>query len=165
MDRLFLALWPDAATRDAIARWQQGWAWPAGAARVRAERLHLTLHFLGNVESARVAALVAGLRVPFRPFILQFGQGELWLHGVAVLAPTQVPEALQALHGRLAGALKAQGLPTQEREFRPHVTMARRAAHAAPPARGPALTWQVRDGYVLARSLPGGQGYGILARF
>ena len=47
--RLFLALWPDDGTREALAGCRDAWAWDAHAVPERTERLHLTLHFLGAV--------------------------------------------------------------------------------------------------------------------
>ena len=72
---LFVALWPDSATRAAIAQWQRAWHWPLRAAPVRAERLHITLHFLGDVPGERLGEIAAGLQCPFEPFELEFGHG------------------------------------------------------------------------------------------
>jgi 2'-5' RNA ligase len=47
--RLFIALWPTPAVRAAVAARRDAVGWPAGAAPVRNERLHMTLHFLGAV--------------------------------------------------------------------------------------------------------------------
>ncbi|MGZ5196110.1 MAG: RNA 2',3'-cyclic phosphodiesterase [Ramlibacter sp.] len=163
--RLFTGLWPDAATAAEIARWQAGWQWPSQAAPTQPERLHVTLHFLGNVAGTRVAELVDGLRVPVDAFTLEFGAGEVWPNGVAVLLPSEQPAALSRLHARLGDAVRRLQLPVEERPYRPHVTLARRARGASPPPAGADLRWRVADGYVLACSLPGGAGYEILHRF
>ena len=163
--RLFIALWPDALTRAAIADWQQAWIWPERAAPVRAERLHLTLHFLGDVPAAQLAALSAGLPVASESFELALGRAEVWPNGVAVLRPAQTPPALLELHARMAAALVKLELPVESRPFRAHVTLARRAWKAKPPDQHAAITWRVDDGCVLVRSLPGGAGYEVLARF
>ena len=55
--RLFLGLWPDASTRAALERESARWTWPAAARRTAPERLHLTLHFLGNTPVEQVPAL------------------------------------------------------------------------------------------------------------
>ena len=89
--RLFVALWPDPVTRAAIAQWQRAWDWPPRAAPVKAERLHLTLHFLGDVPAGRLGEIAAGLRSPFEPFELEFGHGEVWPNGIAVLEPADTP--------------------------------------------------------------------------
>jgi 2'-5' RNA ligase len=163
--RLFLALWPDPATRDAVAQWQNAWKWPDRAAPEKRERLHLTLHFLGNVPAQRVAALVDGLRVPCEPLSLELGRGEVWPNGVAVLRPDSAPPSLLALHAALSQRVTDFGLPVDTRAFRPHITLARRAAGARPPPQGPHLRWPADQGYVLVSSLPGGAGYKVLARF
>ncbi|MES2153412.1 MAG: 2'-5' RNA ligase family protein [Pseudomonadota bacterium] len=55
--RLFLALWPGAAVRAQLGERRDDWRWPRAASPVADGRLHLTLHFLGEVERARVAPL------------------------------------------------------------------------------------------------------------
>jgi len=125
----------------------------------------MTLHFLGNVAASRVAELVEGLSMPFEPFSLEFGTGEVWPNGVAVLLPRDQPAALTRLHARLGEAAGRLQLPVDDRPYRPHVTLARRARGATPPSAGADLRWRVHGGYVLARSLPGGAGYEVLHRF
>ena len=163
--RLFLALWPDPATRAAIAAWQRDWAWPAEAAPVPADRLHLTLHFIGNVPRDKLPGLASGLKVAFAPFDLELRRGEVWPNSVAVLQPDRTPTAMKWLHGDLAGALRNLELPVEDRPFRPHVTLARHARRAVPPPQHAGVDWRASDGYVLAQSLPAGGGYEILARF
>ena len=163
--RLFLALWPDPATRDAIASWQRTWTWPERAAPVAPGRLHLTLHFLGPVPAQELSALVAVLKgVPGEGFTLTLGVPEVWSNGVAVLRPESAPAGLLRLHRNLAQCVAAFGLPLDPRPYRPHVTLARRAIGAQPPA-APCLQWEIARAYVLARSLPGGAGYQVLERF
>lgn len=163
--RLFIAVWPDAAARDAIAGWRQAWMWPPGAALVPPERLHLTLHFLGDVAPSQLPALSAALRVPFEPFELEFGTVQVWPGGIAVLRPHRTPAALLALHARLAGALAALHRPVESRPYQAHVTLARRAAGARPPPGEPEFRWRADAGFVLVRSLPNGGGYEVLERF
>jgi RNA 2',3'-cyclic 3'-phosphodiesterase len=151
--RLFIALWPDAGVRDALADWSGQWQWNAAAKRVPAERLHLTLHFLGDVPRARMPALRVALRLPFAPFSVSLGRPALWPGGIAVLEPDRVPTRLRQLHAALGEALQRLTLPAEQRIYRPHVTLARRAGSALPPLRGPRLRWPVR-GYALVESRP-----------
>src|SRR4051812_13067906 len=94
--RLFIALWPTDAVRDAIAAWQSQWAWPQKASVVKAERLHVTLHFLGEVPPERVLDLRYVLS-PIRPqnFDLHFTRHETWQHGMTVLRPGNSPTQLR----------------------------------------------------------------------
>lgn len=164
--RLFIALWPTDAVRQAVAQWQSEWQWPERAALVAAAKLHLTLHFLGDVEERRVLDLKYVLKsVPASPIDLHFGRPEIWAHGVAVLRPDKSPTALRSLHARIGLALAQIGMPTAEQSFRPHVTLARRATAAKLPERTADITWAAANGFVLAQSPGGGRGYEILERF
>lgn len=163
--RLFTALWPAPSLRAAIAKWQGTWDWPRQAARVKADRLHATLHFLGDVPTRRLLELAGALAVPFESFELELGVAAVWPNGVAVVEPIATPPALTGLHARLDVVLRRLEIPVDTRPYRPHITLARRAHAARPPAEGPAFRWRVDDGYVLVRSLPGGAGYEVIARF
>jgi 2'-5' RNA ligase len=152
--RLFLALWPAPDVRAALQARRDAWAWPRGASPVHADKLHVTLHFLGDQPAESLPALLDGLAVPFSPFALQVGRAELWHNGIAVLAPQAVPQPLLDLHAALSRALVALGLQPETRAYRPHVTMARRANGVAVPQDGPVVDWQV-DGYALVASRGG----------
>ena len=152
--RPFLALWPTDAVRDRLRTWRDAFTWPRGAAPVSTDKLHVTLHFLGNLPSARLPELLDGLAVPVSPFSLQFGRAALWHGGIAVLEPHGEPQALLDLHARLSDALLALGLQPEARKYRPHVTMARRANGAGMPASGPAIDWAVSR-YALVESCSG----------
>ncbi|WP_036251436.1 RNA 2',3'-cyclic phosphodiesterase [Massilia sp. BSC265] len=152
--RLFLALWPDPALRHLLTGWRDAWVWPKGAAPVHADKLHVTLHFLGGLPSDRLPELLDGLKVPFEPFRLDLMRAALWHNGIAVLEPDLTPPGLAALHTRLSDALVALGLQPEARRYRPHVTMARRAAGATVPTDGPPVLWDVR-GYALVESKNG----------
>ncbi|MEO6319080.1 MAG: RNA 2',3'-cyclic phosphodiesterase [Polaromonas sp.] len=146
--RLFLALWPDDALRRALLWRRDAWLWPVSTVLVPPENFHLTLHFLGNVPISRLpelTELAPGLGVPCEPFALSLGHAELWPHGIAVLKPDEpdepdaVPPPLAQLHEALQLALTRLALPTENRAYRPHITLARHAQAAVPPTRGPAL--------------------------
>jgi 2'-5' RNA ligase len=163
--RLFLALWPDPAVRQQLRDWRELWTWPRGAAPVRTDKLHLTLHFLGNQPSDALPALLDGLAVPFSPFRLELGVAELWHNGIAVLSPAAPPQALLDLYAALSAALPGVGLQPEARDYRPHVTMARRARGAEVPQSGPAIDWSI-DHYTLVESRPGdGGGYTVLREY
>lgn len=159
--RLFLAVWPDAAARQALLRWREAARWPAGAAPTPPEQLHLTLHFIGDVPRARLPEVAEGLAVSCGRCRVAFDRAECWPRGLAVLGTAAPPAALAELHGRLAEALRALGLPVERRPWRPHVTLARRAAGALLPPGGPGADWAV-DGYALVQSAG---GYRTLRRY
>ena len=152
--RLFLALWPDPGLRHLLKERRDAWAWPKSASPVHADKLHVTLHFLGGLPGERLPELLQGFAVPFEPFRLELNRAALWHNGIAVLEPERAPPELLALHARLSSALVALGLPPEARSYRPHVTMARRAGGATLPPDGPPLVWDAR-GYSLVESKNG----------
>jgi len=161
--RLFLALWPGREARQTLHAWQSRWVWPAGAQVVAPARLHLTLHFLGDLPSQHVPDLARSLQVPFERFEIQFGRVAVWPDGMAVIEPDAVPPGLLALHDKLGEVLQRQGRPLDARAYRPHVTWARRARAATGPAEGIAIRWRVQ-GYALVQSTPG-HGYANVATY
>ncbi|OON60433.1 2'-5' RNA ligase [Massilia sp. KIM] len=154
--RLFLALWPDPFIREQLREWRDAWGWPQDAAPVADDKLHLTLHFLGNLPDERLPELLDGLALPFDPFAVEIGRAVLWPRGLAVLEPHGEPPELLALHARLGEALVSLGLQPEQRAYRPHVTMARRAVGCKLPASGPSVLWQARS-YALVESRGGYQ--------
>lgn len=153
--RLFVALWPGARVRQALAACRDCQRWSPGAAPTRDDKLHLTLHFIGAVPLARLNEVAAGLQVPFRPFVLRLDAIECWRGGLAVLRPQAPPPRLLQLHADLAAVLRRLELPLQARAFRPHVTLARRNLPAQPLTPSEPVRWRV-NGYALVRSLPDG---------
>ena len=151
--RLFVTLWPDEAVRDALARQRDGWRWPHAATPVKTDQLHMTLHFLGEVERELIPDLSDALAVPFSPFELTLGRALRWPHGIAVLEPLTVPSPLLHLHARLGKALAGMGMSLDQRPYRPHVTLARRAGDVTAPAQAAPFTWHV-GGYRLMASAP-----------
>ncbi|MGL4576759.1 MAG: RNA 2',3'-cyclic phosphodiesterase [Burkholderiaceae bacterium] len=149
--RLFIGLLPSSHTRQQLKRFADAWQWAPGAVRTRPERLHLTLHFLGDVPAFKLPALKRGLQVPFAPFELCFGAPAVWNQGVAVIEPAFIPQALVDLHDALAAALAREGVQSVRHGFTPHITLARKAGGSVPPAQPLAVRRRVSE-YVLIRS-------------
>jgi 2'-5' RNA ligase len=161
--RLFLALWPDAEVRAALARYADTWQWPRNVARVRADKLHLTLHFIGNVARSRIPEL-SRTSLPFEPFSLQLGCPEIWPHGIAVMRPHVFPAELSRLQAALGDVLRDIALPVDAREFNPHVTLARRAHEAVPPTGMAAIEWPVADYALVESGFDANRSYTVIAR-
>jgi 2'-5' RNA ligase len=159
--RIFLALWPDAKTQKALVTYRDALALPADARIVEPADLHMTVHFIGAVPRAEIKNLIAALDVPFEPEPLVLTRAALWNEHIAVLLTDETPGPLEALHRSLADRLIEHGLAPEERHYRPHVTLARRASGLLVPTIPVGIRW-TGPGYVLAASE---RGYRILHRF
>lgn len=132
--RCFIALSPDAATRDALA------AMPvvsAAARRVSMDQLHMTVAFLGSVPPEKGARLAAQLSSVVAPLPAQrAGQAEYWpsaAHPRLVVVPFMAGDGLGELEARVRALVAALQLPIDDhRPFRPHITLARFARPARP---------------------------------
>jgi 2'-5' RNA ligase len=110
-----------------------------------------------------LTALVPALALPWPGCTLSLGDPVRWPHGLVVLPAPAPPAALLELHRALADRLMGLGLPVEQRPFRPHVTLARRAERAQLPSTAAPLRWRPTD-YALVRSHPT-TGYHVLARY
>ena len=153
--RVFFALWPDEATRSAISRATRDAVRESGGRPIAKERLHLTVAFLGELTSA-------GLEVARRVPPISVGVLELTLDAlggwpesrILWLAPSEPPGALDALETTLWDRLAARGFRRpEERAYRPHVTLARRARRPVEAATVAPVRWTVRE-LALVESFP-----------
>lgn len=104
------------------------------------------------------------MALPFEPFEFWLTRPALWSGGLAVLETDDVA-SLAALHAALGDVLVREGLPVEARLFRPHLTLARRAAGACLPVRFAPLRWAVSHYALVASDLGAGGGYRVLARY
>ena len=161
-DRLFFALWPDPALRQALrARIDAIVASLEGKAQ-RPDQWHVTLEFMGQVPRERQPALrAAAARVCQSPFTLEFDRVEHWRKPqVVCLVASRVPAGLAVLVAQLHAALREEGFTLDARPFCPHLTLARRVRAAADVPLEPPFVWQ-SNGLALVRSVtdPAGSRY------
>ena len=166
--RLFLALWPDSATRAALAAAARDLLDGVRARPVPAENLHLTLAFLGPTAAARrlcAEAAAARLRLPGFRLVLDEA-GFFARAGVVWLGCRQAPAPLLELVQGLRTGLADCGFAPDTRPYRAHVTVGRKLRGRPRLAPPPPLAWEVRD-FVLVRSRtrPDGAAYEVLTRW
>ncbi len=126
--RVVFALWPDDSARAAIARATRDAVRASAGRPIAKERLHLTVAFLGELTAAGLETARSAPPIAVGPFELVLDTVGVWPESrILWLAPSAPPDALFELEGRLWDALVARGFRGEERVYRPHVTLARRA--------------------------------------
>jgi 2'-5' RNA ligase len=130
VQRLFVALWPDDATRAEIVAATGNAIGDIDGRRVPAANLHVTLVFIGNWPVARRGALEAALsRVAISPIELDLEFLSFWPRPRAiVLEAARVPPQLLRLVMQLSEAVERFGWQRQMRPYRPHVTLVRKSS-------------------------------------
>lgn len=103
--------------------------------RVKRENLHLTLHFLGNVSREIMERIVAECRpltTNHRAFAVRIGELGVfprWSEPTVVwLSLNGDMEPLSRLYRQTGAIIEKTGLKTDNRPFRPHITLARTPA-------------------------------------
>ena len=167
--RVFFALWPNEAERAVLAAWQPALHEICGGHGMRADTLHATLVFLGDVAEHRLEALqLAAQEVEGAPFDLVFNNARYWGHNhIVYAAPHSVPLQLAQLVGGLERCLSKHLFYFEKRAYKPHVTLLRHAQWSDEPLpEMDSVVWQAKS-FVLVHSAPNEQGanYQVLARF
>ncbi|RZL01605.1 MAG: 2'-5' RNA ligase [Rubrivivax sp.] len=173
-DRLFFALMPDKAAADRVASLTQRLRSDHGlsARPIPAERLHVTLHHLGDYAGlpahivAAASEVAAGLVVPpvapgfdrVATFSGKPGHLPLVLRGEAGLA------GVMALQSALDLGLRKAGLAKGARTtYTPHLTLLYADRRVDEPLAEP-ITWSAQE-FVLVRSLMGRAHYTVIGRW
>lgn len=127
--RLFFALWPDDRQRDQLRNAISPVAKLVEGSAVYRGSWHVTLAYIGEYEERLIPGLQeAASAVTFEPFRLRFERAEFWPRPkIAVLVAQTAPPELQTLVDALNIVLADAGVLAEERRFRPHITIVRRA--------------------------------------
>jgi 2'-5' RNA ligase len=162
--RLFVAVWPPADVLDAVARVPRPEV--AGVRWTTPDQWHVTLRFLGSVESVEpVAAALSAISVAPVRAIMGPAVARLSRHVLCV------PVAgLDDVASAVVDATAGLGKPPEDRPFKGHLTLARARDRRADlrPLAGPELTgeWDVTDVCLVESRLhPKGARYEVLDRF
>lgn len=125
---------------------------------MRADSLHLTLVFVGEVSFQQLGEL-AGMASNVRsvPFEFRLERAACWRHNrIGHLAVDAPPKPMLTLVSQLEQGLDRLDIPFDPRPYRPHVTLIRNAdcknadCKNGNPALEP-ISWAARD-FVLVRS-------------
>lgn len=128
--RLFFALWPDMATQHNWAASTEPLLKLLGGKRVPVSNLHLTLHFLGEIDGSQSAILHDVAEDAVQEAIdLRFDRLECWRKADLACLRAQENPSLTRLVQHLASGLQEAGLSLEKRAFKPHVTLARQLRH------------------------------------
>jgi 2'-5' RNA ligase len=151
--RLFLAASLNDSVRNALAK-SMAELDPLASLinQSRIEAIHLTLHFMGAVESSRVPELSAELARAIAPF----AAFELLVSGAGAFPSPRRPRVIWAgisgsgraelaeIHRASAKPLRAAGIDLDDRAYAPHLTLGRLRRDPRTIEREPISQWMQR---------------------
>lgn len=165
--RLFFALWPTDEFRDQIQAATQSIAQASGGRLIPTRNFHVTLLFLGEITAESFGAVQqAGAQLAgSAAFELNFDGIESWGRRLLSLTASTSPAAVIDLASRLRANLSSF-VREDEREFRPHITLARDLPRSRPPQKIEGLRQEVND-FALVESVRDARGsqYSVLTRW
>ena len=126
MPRLFVAVDVPDAIKDQLVTLCTG---VAGAKWVQREQLHLTLRFIGEVDSAKFQQIKTALSdvrsAPFSMALRGVGQFPPKRAARVLWVGVDAPPALNQLHAQVETTLNRLDFAPEERPFSAHLTLAR----------------------------------------
>jgi RNA 2',3'-cyclic 3'-phosphodiesterase len=167
--RLFFALWPDPAMREAMVRATCTAARASGGRPVPAANLHVTLAFLGAVPERRLEELAEVARGAAAGGSLEiaFDHLEHWRAAQLLCAlPAAVPAPVTMLARRLQDVLAASGFAPDLKPFRPHVTVVRKVSRAGRIGQIHPVAWSFTElALIESRTLAAGALYSVVESY
>jgi len=166
MKRLFFALWPNNETRKNIDKINQSIS-SAGLKRVKCDNLHVTLVFLGNVGAESETMIRQRMKnISAQPFTIQFDQLSFWRKPrILCLTTQQYDQQLLILVDALKRELEQCGMVMEDRPYKPHITLARKALRLIDMDIKP-IKWQAHSFCLIeSLSIPDGVHYQVLQRW
>ena len=127
--RLFFALWPDDRQRETLRNAISPVAKLIEGNALYRDAWHVTLFYVGDFPEERIPSLMAAAaEVPFEPFRIRFDRAEFWPRAkIAALVPQVIPPELTRLVEALTDVGREHGVRNEDRVYRPHITIVRRA--------------------------------------
>lgn len=158
-ERLFFALWPEPHVRVRLERLVRGATVGRIDRPVAAQKLHLTLVFLGACTLRQRDCMIAAAgQVRAAQFSLCLDRMGYWRRSRIVWAGTEVtPPELTELVNALNARLGPCGHQRESRPFQAHLTLARKAVSAVALTPIEPIIWPVQA-FCLVRSVTTSSG-------
>lgn len=167
--RIFFALWPDDATRKQIVESFKQLSLDKKQGRIVSfDNLHITLHFIGNVNQQKLDCLHRAAQVvKADSFDLELDHyGYFNKPKVLWMGLKQTPQALETLQQTLGASLAECEFEVELRPYAPHMTLMRKLPKPEAFEKTESIDWQVNE-FVLVESISieGGIRYEVRERY
>lgn len=165
--RLFFALWPDDAVRKQCIELAHHLL-KAGDRPVDPGNLHVTLVFLGAVDDVLESAMVqtADEMKKLEPVTIHFDELSFWRKpGIICLTSSYPDDKAMILAEKLSAMVSSLDHPIDERAYRPHVTLIRKAKQSVQTEFEPVIWHSNTFCLVESCSAPGGVDYRVIRQW
>jgi len=163
--RLFLALWPDEQVVRKINQHAIKYFSACRGRILHKKNWHITLAYFGASDSDTQTCIEEQAeKIKAQPFELSLSECGYWKKpAVAWLAPSSIPDALKQLANDVQQNLVPCGYEAEDRDYRPHITLVRKAKRVPSTSEIQPIPWYVEK-FCLVESItsPEGANYQVL---
>lgn len=163
--RVFIALWPDEATREMLDEEAKRLGGPGRP--IPKAHLHLTLAFAGTIPATQVDCIAREIgMLEQEAFPLTLDRlGHFERARVSWIGPSETPAALDTLAARARDLARACGATPEDHPFLPHVTLRRFARPPESDRPEHPIHWNAAEVALIESGQDGNPGpYQVLAR-
>lgn len=145
--RVFFAIFPNEFVQKQLAHQAEILEPTCGGRQVRTQNFHLTLLFLGDVGTNRIAILQQTMKnISAKKFELSLDKICYWKRNqITYIQANQFPNELFFLVDSLKTALSEAGFLFDKYIYKPHVTLIRKATHSAEIDLPIPIKWEVNE--------------------
>ncbi|MBY0474768.1 MAG: RNA 2',3'-cyclic phosphodiesterase [Nitrosomonas sp.] len=153
--RVFFAILPNKQIQKQLMYHSETLEPICGGRKVKMQHIHLTLLFLGNVETHRIQTLQQiAENIPAKKFEFKLDTIGYWRHNhIVYIQAKKFPVELFSLADSLKIALSKGGFAFDNRTYKPHITIFRKAIHHVSTDLINPIRWCVNQ-WLLVQSKP-----------
>ncbi|HBZ30677.1 MAG TPA: RNA 2',3'-cyclic phosphodiesterase [Nitrosomonas sp.] len=157
--RLFFAIQPANTIQKQLGSLAKKQAIKWGGRNIKPENVHLTLLFLGKTETDKINALRTTVtNITGKRFDLAIRETRFWKRNQIIYAHADnYPPELFALVDAIKNTLRNAGFEFDNRAYKPHITLVRKATHHIPAVIQQPIQWPVKE-WLLMQSKQTHQG-------
>lgn len=162
--RLFFAIRPSHEIQKELGTVAKKLAIKSGGRNIKSENIHLTLLFLGETDINKIDTICAAVKnIQINAFNMTIQKTLFWKTKQIISAQAEnYPQELFSLVDAIRNALNTTGLMFDERTYKPHITLVRKAANPIPESLNKPIEWRVKQ-WLLLQSKQTDQGIKYVA--
>ncbi|WMJ08394.1 RNA 2',3'-cyclic phosphodiesterase [Nitrosomonas sp. sh817] len=166
--RIFFAAFPNKMTQKKLIREAEEIQAMCGGRVIKAHHVHLTLLFLGDTNMDRIDTLLETMKkISVKRFELELNKISYWKHNQIVFAgASHYPDELFVLVESLKNSLTEAGFLFDNRNYKPHITLIRKAFRPIDNQPMKPVLWSIGQWHLVqSKSGPEGADYISLAHW
>lgn len=149
--RVFFAIFPNKRIQEQLVHLAESLEPICGGRKIKKQRIHLTLLFLGNINAHRIEALQQAMKmVTEKEFELSLEEICQWKKNqIIYVQSNKFPAELFSLVDSIGHVLSEIGFLLDNHTYKPHITLLRKAVRPAKIGLIEPIQWRVNEWFLI----------------